>query len=184
LRPLRDELNAFEPLRLQWGANLPTEDAARLAALQPRVRQAYARISHIDDAFFAALRAGSRTPEQLQAIDSEQCDVATALAAAMIRSNGVRGTAGMLHRLRTMPAGLDEAATKAFNERVARLRRESLPLLKRVAAEAMREDNRSAARCDDARRLTALRIKAFDDLAAIMPPAIGADWLDRQRRLR
>ena len=182
LRPLRNEVDAFRPLRLTWGPNLPPDDAGRLAALQPRIRQAYTRLSQLDDTFFAALRAGSRTPEQLQAIESAQCDAATALAAAMIRSNGLEGTAGMLYQLRAMPAGLDEPTAKAFNERAARLRRESLPLLKRVANEAMREGDRSAVRCEDARKLTALRLKAFDDLAALMPPAVGADWLDRQRQ--
>ena len=181
LRPLRNEVEVFEPLWLTWGNNIPADDAQRLAALQPRIRQAYARLSQLDDAFFAALRAGSRMPEQLQAIEREQGDAATALAAAMIRTNGLGGTAGMLHRLRAMPAGLDEAAARAFDDRVAQLRRDSLPLLKRVANEAMRESDQSAVRCEDARKLTALRLKAFDDLAAIMPPAIGADWLDRQR---
>ena len=107
----------FEPLRLTWGNDIPADDAQRLAALQPRIRQAYARLSQLRDAFFVALRAGPRTPEQLSAIEREQCDAATALALQELKRLEIAKALAIRPRVLLLDevlAGLESRAKHGF----------------------------------------------------------------------
>lgn len=155
--------------------------AATRAELRTKARQGYERIGQLDARLVAALRAGPRTPEQSQVIDALAQDRARRLAAAMIRSMGAREPTALLARLPAPPKALDADVTTAITERLARLERESLPLLQRIAAASLAQDDDKTAAGSDIEKLVRLRMKAIDELGGMLPADAGAKWVESAR---
>ncbi|MFM8680913.1 MAG: hypothetical protein ACKOGH_15115, partial [Alphaproteobacteria bacterium] len=155
--------------------------AAARAELLAKARQGYERLGQLVARLVAALRAGPRSAEQSQVIDALAQDRARRLATAMIRSVGARERSSLLARLPAPPKALDATMTSAFEERVARLQRESLPSLQRIATAALSGGDAAKSSQSDIEKLVRARMKAIDELGAMLPPEAGARWVASAR---
>ena len=210
LRPLGGELAQLE-WKLQADMNAPRErqdvnnptpeqlaeeaaefqrilDAARSAraALLVRARQAYERVGQLDARIVAALRAGPRSEQQTRVIDALTQERAKWLAAAMIRSTNPLASGRLLSRLPAAPKDLDPSVAEAFRERAARLDRDSLRLLQRIAESSLAEGDENQATAESISKLVDLRLKALDDLGALLTGDGRVVWVEsaRDRMLR
>jgi hypothetical protein len=163
-------------------------DAARSAraALLVRARQAYERVGQLDARIVAALRAGPRSEQQTHVIDALTQERAQRLAAAMIRSTNSLASGRLLSRLPAAPKDLDPSVAEAFRERAARLDRDSLRLLQRIAESSLAEGDDNQATAESISKLVDLRLKALDDLGALLTGDGRVMWVEsaRDRMLR
>ncbi|MEY4769379.1 MAG: hypothetical protein RIQ40_119 [Planctomycetota bacterium] len=205
LRPLGGELAQLE-WKLQADMNAPRErqdvnnptpeqlaeeaaefqrifDAARSAraALLVRARQAYERVGQLDARIVAALRAGPRSEQQTHVIDALTQERAQRLAAAMIRSTNSLASGRLLSRLPAAPKDLDPSVAEAFRERAARLDRDSLRLLQRIAESSLAEGDENQATAESISKLVDLRLKALDDLGALLTGDGRFMWVESAR---
>ncbi len=203
LRPLGGELAQLE-WKLQADMNAPRErpdvnnptpeqlakedvefkrilDAAESAraALLVRARQAYERVAQLDARIVAALRAGPRSEQQTRVIDALTQERAQRLAAAMIRSTNPLASGRLLSRLPAAPKDLDPSVAEAFRERAARLDRDSLRLLQRIAESSLAEGDGNQATAES--KLVNLRLKALDDLGALLTGDGRFMWVESAR---
>ena len=162
------------------------EARAARAELLVRARQAYERVGQLDARLLAALRAGPRSDQQTQVIDALAQGRAQKLAAAQLRSADSLDSGRMLSRLPAAPKDLDPAVTAAFRERMARLDRDSLKLLQRVAESSLAEGDNTQATAEASGKLIDLRLKTIDDLGALLTGEARSAWVEsaRNRMLR
>ena len=165
--------------------NFDEVQAAR-AELLVRARQAYERVGQLDARLLAALRAGPRSDQQTQVIDALAQGRAQKLAAAQLRSADSLYSGRMLSRLPAAPKDLEPAVTAAFRERMARLDRDSLKLLQRVAESSLAEGDNTQATAEASGKLIDLRLKTIDDLGALLTGEARSAWVEsaRNRMLR
>jgi len=158
-------------------------DAARSAhaALLVRARQAYERVGQLDARIVAALRAGPRSEQQTHVIDALTQERAQRLAAAMIRSTNSLASGRLLSRLPAAPKDLDPSVAEAFRERAARLDRDSLRLLQRIAESSLAEGDENQATAESISKLVDLRLKALDDLGALLTGDGRVMWVESAR---
>ena len=161
------------------------ETHAARAALLVRARQAYERVAQLDAGLVAALRAGPRTDQQTQVIDALAQERARRLVAAELRSADPQRANRLLCRLPAAPKGLDPAVAATFGECMARLDRDALRLSQRVAELELADGDNSQTTTEAARKLLDLRLKAIDDLGAMLTGNARVAWVEsaRQRML-
>ena len=205
LRPLRAELDLLDAqvasaALAHQGERPPSEatDAERMAqaeafrqlyetieatraTLRVRARQAWEQIGQMDARLLACLRAGRGSEEATAAMDALAQKRARGLAAAMIRSCAGSSADPALARLPGPPKGLDAERAAAFRERLSRLERDSLPLLKRYAATCVAEGEPAAEDSAALTNLVQLRLKALDELGAMLDGDAGCTWVDAAR---
>jgi len=146
-----------------------------------RARQAYERVGQLDARIVAALRAGPRSEQQTHVIDALTQERAQRLAAAMIRSTNSLASGRLLSRLPAAPKDLDPSVAEAFRERAARLDRDSLRLLQRIAESSLAEGDENQATAESISKLVDLRLKALDDLGALLTGDGRVMWVESAR---
>jgi len=138
-------------------------------------------VGQLDARIVAALRAGPRSEQQTHVIDALTQERAQRLAAAMIRSTNSLAPGRLLSRLPAAPKDLDPSVAEAFRERAARLDRDSLRLLQRIAESSLAEGDENQATAESISKLVDLRLKALDDLGALLTGDGRVMWVESAR---